>query len=351
MITTVAIIGCGRISENAHFPALQKMDNVRIKYACDLIADKAQDKVERFGAEIAITDYRTALQDKEVDAVFVLTPNASHKQITLDALNAGKHVFCEKPIAVCYEDACQMAALAEKKGLHLSIGVCNRFNKSVVEIRDLVQSGKLGDVYTVYCSFRANRSIPGLGGAFTSKAESGGGVLIDWGVHFLDIILFVLGDTKIQTVSAATYNKLGRDIPAYKFKDMWAGPPVLDGVNDVEEYVTGFIRTNKASISFNGAWAQNIAEKDPMHIDFMGDKAGVRLIYGKNYSVFDNDLNSTFTEGKLPNHYETEDEVFIRTVREGGSTVADISRILESQKLLDIIYRSAAENREIKVEE
>ena len=340
---TVGVIGCGRIAESAHFPALSKIEGVKIKYACDLIKEKA----EKFGAERVTTDYHELISDPEVDAVWVLTPNASHYDITLDALAAGKHVFCEKPITVSYEKAVIMAKAAEAAGKNLQIGVCNRFHRSVKEIRELVRSGKLGEIYHVYCSFRSRRGIPGLGGPFTMKSESGGGVLIDWGVHFMDIILYVLGGAKIRTVSANTYSKLGRDIPAYRYNSMWAGPPVLDGINDVEEFVTGFIRTDSASISFNGAWAQNIAEKDPMHIDFLGDKGGARLIYRKDYSVFYNDLTEIHSEGEIPDMYLEEDAAFIASIRTGEKNDGDISNILESQKLLDCIYKSAELKREV----
>ena len=101
--TVIAVIGCGRIAQNAHFPAFSKMDSIRIKYACDLIKDKADKMKEKYPEiENVITDYRTALTDSEVDAVYVLTPNYAHYTVTMDALRAGKHVFCEKPITVDY---------------------------------------------------------------------------------------------------------------------------------------------------------------------------------------------------------------------------------------------------------
>ena len=101
---TVAVIGCGRIANNAHFPAFSKMDNVRVKYACDLIEEKALETKEKFPMiEQVITDYHVALDDPEVEAVWVLTPNYAHYTVTMDALRAGKHVFCEKPITVNYE--------------------------------------------------------------------------------------------------------------------------------------------------------------------------------------------------------------------------------------------------------
>ena len=350
--TVVAVVGCGRIASAAHFPALSRMEDVEIRYACDLIAEKAEDKRTKFGAERAITDYREALADPEVDVVYVLTPNYAHYTVTMDALAAGKHVFCEKPITVSYELALRMSNEAEKRNRLLAIGVCNRYHRSVEELRSLCESGRFGKIYTVYCSFRENRSIPGLGGAFTTAAESGGGVLIDWGIHFLDLILYVIGGAKILTASAETYSEMAKNIEDYKFSSMWAGPPVPGGTNDVEDYVTGFVRTDKCSISFNGAWAENIDTPDQMFIDFMGDKAGAHLRYGGRYRIFDSDLSTYDSEGDIPNMYAREDRDFIDSCREfaDGSvrlTRGNIRYVLESQKLLSAVYESAKAGREI----
>ena len=190
----IAVVGCGRIARNAHFPAFTEMENVRIKYACDLILEKAEKMKEDFPIiENCIVDYKEALSDSEVDIVYVLTPNYAHYEVTMASLKAGKHVFCEKPITVNYELSCEMAEEANKRGLMLNIGVCNRYNKSVEMLEQMNREGKFGNLYHVYCSFRSFRSIPGLGGAFTDKSQSGGGVLIDWGVHFLDLIIYILG--------------------------------------------------------------------------------------------------------------------------------------------------------------
>ena len=346
----IALIGCGKIANGAHLEALSSMDDVEIKYAVDLIEERAQGACKKFGAKNAITDYKIALEDKEVKAVFVLTPNFSHYTISMDALKAGKHVFCEKPITNTYPLSMEMAEEAKKRNLVLNIGVCNRYHRSVELIKEYVEKGRLGELYHIYCSFRCFRSIPGLGGAFTSKKESGGGVLIDWGIHFLDLILYITG-VKIRTVSANTYNKLGRDIPAYVYKDMWAGPPKLDGVNDVEEMVTGFIRTSGASISFNGAWAQNIDERE-MFIDFMGDSGGIRLIYGKDFTFYTAEngvLQSIKPDYNIPNMYEREDRAFIEAIREGRKTRNHIEEVLESARLLDAIYESAEKQKELNL--
>ncbi len=350
MKKVVAVIGCGRIANDAHLPALSKMEDVRIKYACDLILEKAEAAVEQYGAEQAIVDYRIALADPEVMAVYVLTPNYAHYTVTMDALRADKHVFCEKPITVNYALSTEMAEEAEKRGKILNIGVCNRFQESVCRLAKMNEEGKFGNLYHIYCSFRAHRSIPGLGGAFTTKSQSGGGVLIDWGVHFLDLILYILGGAKLKTVSANTYSEIAKDMKSYKYNYMWAEDTSdrENGTNDVDDFVTGFIRTDKASISFNGAWAQNVGAKDrEMFIDFLGDKGGARLDYCGHFTFFDNDLNATRDEYDIPNMYYEEDVDFLDACLTGRQNKAHISNILESAKLLDTIYRSAEEHREI----
>ncbi len=243
--TVVAVIGCGRIANNSHFPALSKLDNVRIKYACDILLHKAEAAKEKFPkVEEIIEDYKVALADPEVEAVFVLTPNYAHYTISMDAIAAGKHVFCEKPITVNYALSCEMAEAANKAGKMLNIGVCNRYNSSVERIKAMNDNGEFGDLYHVYCDFRSFRSIPGLGGAFTTKSQAGGGVLIDWGVHFLDLILYILGDVKLKNVTCDAYNKLATNMKDYKYNDMWAEDTAdfENGTNDVEEFITGYGR-------------------------------------------------------------------------------------------------------------
>jgi predicted dehydrogenase len=348
---TIAIVGCGRIARNAHFPALTQIEGVRIKYACDLIPEKAQEMKDKYPTvvENVITDYKVALADPEVEAVYVLTPNYAHYTVTMDALRAGKHVFCEKPITVNYKLSCEMAEEANKRGLMLNIGVCNRYHKSVEMLEQLNREGKFGRIYHVYCSFRSFRSIPGLGGAFTTKEQSGGGVLIDWGVHFLDLILYILGGAKLETLTCDAYSEMAKDMKAYKYTKMWAEETkdIENGTNDVDDFITGHIRTDKASISFNGAWAQNINQKD-MFIDFMGDKGGARLTYGGKFEFYDGaTLETIAPEYDIPDMYLCEDRAFLESTDTLVKTKNHIDNILESAKLLDALYASAEEKKEI----
>lgn len=346
----IAVIGCGRIANIKHFPALKEIRGVRIKYAVDLIDERAKEAKEKYGCDFAETDYRVALRDRDIDAVYVLTPNYAHYEITMAALSAGKHVFCEKPITVDHPLSREMQALANEKKLILNIGVCNRFHRSVELIKKLYDKGELGELYHIYASFRDYRCIPGLGGDFTTKAKSGGGVLIDWGVHFLDLILYVSG-AKAKTVSAVCHSKLGKNISEYVFKDMWAGPPVADGVNDVEEFVSALVRTDKPSISLNGAWAQNI-NKTEMYIDFLGDKGGIRLDYGNKftlYTVLDGILQEIKPDYNIPDMYKAESEAFFDSIETGEKNKGHIDFVIETAKIMDAIYESANQNAEVRL--
>ena len=348
--TVIAVVGCGRIANNAHFPAFEQIPEVRVKYACDILPEKAEAAKAKFPKiEQTVADYRTVLADPEVDAVWVLTPNDGHYTVAIDALRAGKHVLCEKPAAVDYAHAAEMAAEAEKQGKMLNIGVCNRFHRSVEKLQQMNARGEFGKIYQVVCSFRSSRSIPGLGGAFTTKAHSGGGALIDWGVHFLDLIFYVLGGVKLETATCDCYSEMAKNMKDYKYKFMWAEDTadVEHGTNDVEDFVTGYLRTDKANISLNGAWAQNLPGEE-MYIDFLGDKKGARLQYGKLFQIFDGQtLETTQEEYEIPNMYLCEDRAFVEAYQSGEPNRSNIREVLQSSLAMQALYDSAAKHREV----
>ena len=242
-----------------------------------------------------------------------------------------------------------LADEANKQGKMLNIGVCNRYHKSVEKLEQLNREGKFGNLYHVYCSFRSFRSIPGLGGAFTNKKESGGGVLIDWGVHFFDLILYILGGAKLKTATCDAYCEMAKDMKEYKYRGMWAQDTsdIENGTNDVDDFISGYIRTDKASISFNGAWAQNI-DKEEMFIDFLGDKAGARLTYGGKFELYDaKTLETIAPEYDIPNMFVCEDRAFINSITTGEKTRSHIDNVLESAKLLDCLYKSSEARKEV----
>lgn len=348
----VGVIGCGTIANAAHIPSYMKNPEVEIKYFCDDKFYRAERAVEKYGCGIAVADYHEVIADPEIAAVSVCTPNDMHPVIAMDALRAGKDVLCEKPAARTYAEVEQMVQAQRETGKLLAIGVVNRFNDSVRRIKEYIDEGRLGTVDHVYVSFRQHRSIPGLGGAFTTKAIAGGGVLIDWGVHYLDIVMYCCGDPRPLTVSGETFSRLGRDIPAYTYRDMWAGPPKMGGTYDVEEAVTGLVRTEGPVISFNGAWAQNIDEKE-CYIDFMGDKGGIRLQYGGNFTLYTAEHGSLvrFTpEFEMQDMFQREIDSFVDAVQRGTPLPSTVGTVAVTARLMQAVYDSAARHREIRLD-
>ncbi len=349
----VAVIGCGCIANGAHIPAYMNNSDVEIKYFCDIIPERAEEAVAKNGCGIAVTDYHEVLADPEVDAVSVCTPNRAHPVITMDALRAGKHVLCEKPAARTYAEALEMQKVQHETGKVLNIGVVNRFNTAVNEIRKRIAAGELGNVYHIYVSFRAHRSIPGLGGAFTTKEIAGGGALIDWGVHYLDIVMYCTGDPKPVTVSGQAFSVLGVDMKNYVYNGMWSeNTKDLNGTYDVDDSVTGFVRTEGPTITLNGAWAQNIGIPEA-YIDFLGDKAGIRLNYGGNFTIWgtkDGQLWQDTPEYESVHMFQEEIDSFVRCVQTGDRNAAHIDQAIITARMMQAIYDSSEQKREITLE-
>ncbi len=349
----VAVIGCGNIANNAHIPSYMANAEAEIRYFCDIIPERAKAAVEKYGCGKAITDYHEALNDPEVVAVSVCTPNNVHSQISIDALRAGKHVLCEKPAARTYTEALEMQKVQHETGKTLNIGVVNRFNDGVNRIKKMIDDGDLGEIYHVYVSFRAGRSIPGLGGAFTTKSIAGGGALIDWGVHYLDIVMYCCGDPAPKTVTGETFCKLGKDIANYAYTGMWAGPPDLNGTYDVDDSVAALIRTEGPVITVHGAWAQNILENE-QYIDFIGDKGGIRLQYGQGFTYYttkDGALITSTPDFKTTSHFQNEIDAFIRCVQTGEKLASHIDTAVITSKLMQAVYDSSEQHREVSFED
>ena len=167
----------------------------------------------------------------------------------------------------------------------------------------------------------------------------------------MDLILYILGNAKIKNVTCDAYSEMAKNMKEYRYKSMWAEDTsdIENGTNDVDDFVTGYIRTDKASISFNGAWAQNIDKAD-MFIDFLGDKAGARLTYGGKFEIYDGETLETITpEYEIPNMYLCEDNAFIDSITTRVKNRNNIENILESMKLLNSLYESSEQRKEVEL--
>ena len=183
----LGIIGCGGIANGKHLPSLKAIDRADIVAFCDLVVERAEKAAKEYGVPGAkvYTDYHELLKDESIDVVYVLTPNRSHADISIDALNAGKHVMCEKPMAKCAADARRMVEAAKKSGKKLTIGYQHRQKAESQYVKACIERGDLGEIYYAKAYAIRRRGTPNWG-VFLNEYEQGGGPLIDIGTHSLD---------------------------------------------------------------------------------------------------------------------------------------------------------------------
>ena len=188
----VGMIGAGGIARGAHQPGFAALPNVEIVAVADPADGRAADFARDFGVPHTYTDYHDLLAREDVDVVAVATPPVAHAQATIAALEAGKHVFCEKPMAMNVTEAQAMADAAERADRVLAIDFQTRFSPDAQRAHQLVAGGHLGAPHFARATMLRQAGVP-TWGIFTSKAANGGGALIDIGVHALDRALYVLG--------------------------------------------------------------------------------------------------------------------------------------------------------------
>lgn len=207
----VAVIGCGGIANQKHFPALKSQaDKCDMAAFCDVILERAEKAAEEFGAPGAkvYEDYRELLKNSEIDVVHVCTPNVAHCPITVAAFEAGKHVLCEKPMAHTTEAAEQMMEAWKKSGKKFTIGYQNRFRKDTQMLHEACEAGDLGEIYFAKAHAVRRRAVP-TWGVFPDKSKQGGGPLIDIGTHALDITLWMMDNYDVDSVTGSVFEKLG----------------------------------------------------------------------------------------------------------------------------------------------
>ena len=206
----VGIIGCGGIANGKHMPALSKINEVELVAFCDIIEERAQKAAKKFGVEGAkvYTDYKELLADESIVTVHVCTPNRSHSFITIDALEAGKHVMCEKPMAKTYVEAKAMYEASVRTGKKLTIGYQSRWRGDSLYLKQCCEDGMFGEIYYARALALRRRAVP-TWGVFLNEYEQGGGPLIDIGTHALDLTLWLMNNYKPKMVVGTKYKKLG----------------------------------------------------------------------------------------------------------------------------------------------
>jgi predicted dehydrogenase len=268
------IVGCGGIAGQKHFPALSLLkDEVEITYFCDIIEERAVKACKEFGipgAKVS-TNYKDVVNDGSIDIVYVLTPNVNHSPITCDSLTAGKHVMCEKPMAINYAEGKKMLDAAVSSGKKLTIGYQNRFRRDSRELFARSRDGELGEIYFAKAHAVRRRAVP-TWGVFPDKAKQGGGPLIDIGTHALDLTLWFMNNYEPECVFGQTFQKL-KDCPEGNMFGPW-DPAKFE----TEDSAFGMIRMkNGAAIYLEAAWALNVLDPKEAQVTLCGTKAGAEM--------------------------------------------------------------------------
>ena len=268
----IGVIGCGGIANGKHLPALSRQsDRVELVAFCDIIVERAEQAAKTYGVEGAkvYADYHDLLEDKSIDVVHVCTPNRSHCEISVAALEAGKHVMCEKPMAKTVADARKMLDAAKKSGKKLTIGYQNRFRPDSQMMKRYVERGDLGEIYFSKAHAIRRRAVP-TWGVFLNEYEQGGGPLIDIGTHALDLTLWMMNNYKPKAVLGTAYKKLGKQTATGNAWGDWDPEKFT-----VEDSAFGMVTMeNGATINLESAWALNTLEVREAVTSVCGTKAG-----------------------------------------------------------------------------
>jgi predicted dehydrogenase len=258
---------------------------VELVAVCDIVEEKAAKFAQANGITKVFTDYKKMMDAVKLDAVGIATPNYLHSEIAVEALNRGLNVFCEKPDAVSPAEAQRMADAAGKSGKLLMVMRNNRFNPASVFLRKYIQAGHMGDIYTGRCGWIRRRGIPGAGGWFTTQAQSGGGPLIDLGVHIMDLSIWLMGNPKPVSVMGASYRKFAESKVSDSVHSAF-GETKVGGTFDVEDLASGFVRfDNGATLQIEFSWASNI-ENERVFIELRGSQAGLTLDMPNQLKIF-----------------------------------------------------------------
>ncbi len=348
----VALIGCGNIS-NSHTGGYKAVPELAdVVACCDLDEKKAKAYAEHYNIPAYYTDYNEMLAKENLDAVSVCTWNAAHAGATIAALNAGCNVLCEKPMAMNAAEAKEMEEAAKKNGKLLMIGFVRRFGNDADILKRFIDAGTMGDVYFAKATYLRRSGCPG--GWFGDKKYSGGGPLIDLGVHVIDLCRYLAGKPKPVSVYGVTYNNLG-DNRANNKKD-WVSTNNLgiDFKYTVEDFATALIRfDNGMTLNVEASFNLNI-KHDTGNIELFGTKAGARI---DPQIEFFSDMNNMFVDIKpsgdtslqFSGLFNREIRHFVECVHDGIPCISPAEDGVTLMKILDAIYQSAETGHEVKI--
>ena len=346
----IGIIGCGGIANGKHMPSLSKLNDVEMVAFCDLVPERAEKAKAEYGTPDAkvYTDYKELLQDKEIEVIHVCTPNRSHAPISIDSLQAGKHVMCEKPMAKTAEDARRMVQVAKETGKKLTIGYQHRHKPESVYLKSVIERGDLGDIYFAKAFAVRRRGTPNWG-VFLNEYEQGGGPLIDIGTHSLDVTLYLMNNYEPKMVVGTKYKKVNNA----DCGNPWGGWSADQ--HTMEDSAFGFIvMKNGATIMLESSWALNTCEPiQEGSCVLCGSDAGAQIKNGVtiNKGEFNRlveikpELGAggvAFYDGVSSSPADVEARRWIDAVKNDTAPVVLPEQACVVSEILEAIYKSAA---------
>jgi len=345
----VGIIGCGGIAEGKHLPAIKNTPSVSAVAFCDFDGSRAAKVAREYGAENAkaFTDYKELLKEPDIEAVHILTPNKYHSEMTVAALEAGKHVICEKPMAINTAEAQLMVDAQKRTGKILMVAYQNRMRPDAQYLKKACEAGDLGEIYFAKAHAIRRRAVP-TWGVFTNEELQGGGPLIDIGTHALDLTLWMMNNYKPRMVVGSVFKKLGKQTQTGNAWGDWDTQSF-----NVEDSAFGFVvMENGATVILESSWALNTLEIGEAKTTLCGTKAGADMrdglrfnsaVHGK-LTITKPQLSSDgvdFFDGKTEEPGDLEVRVFYDAIRKGRPLVVEPEQALCVTKILEAIYESS----------
>ncbi|WP_096438582.1 Gfo/Idh/MocA family protein [Alteribacter populi] len=345
----IGIIGTGSISQ-FHLDAYEANQNVKITAICDQNKKRANDIAQKYGAEYVFENYEDMLQLKELDAISICTWNNSHAKLSIASLKAGKHVLVEKPLCITVEEAEEIQHIAKETDRVVQVGVVRRFDPNTQMVKSFVDGEMFGDFY--YAKASSLRRAGNPGGWFADKEKSGGGPLIDIGVHVIDLCWYLMGKPKPVSISANTYYELGnrsnvKHVPFYKAADY---DPTKNNVEDMANSIIRF--ENGASLMLDVSFTLH-ATKDETAVKLYGTKGGIELapelkIITEQHDTMLNILPQTVSPKlDVKKAFTNEINHFIECCQSGEEPISSLDDGVQMMRILNGIYESANRRQEI----
>lgn len=347
----LGIIGAGNIG-NVHIQEFSKLqEQCEITAITDAFLPLADSRAQQYGIKNVMATPTDLINSTEVDAVVIGVPNLHHAALAVQAMEAGKHVLLEKPMGLNADSARSIVRAQERTGMTLMVAHQMRWEWLPLQVKQQVEAGELGRIYTAKAGWYRRKGIPGWGTWFTRMEESGGGPLIDIGVHMLDLSLHLMGSPKPVSVSGATYAEFG---PVRKGIGTW-GKPNWEGYYNVEDLATALIRMEDGStLTLEVSWAVHMDTDSIPFIHLMGTEGGASLRGSRGKFLterFDRPMETELVtpandeggRGRLSRH-------FLECVVEGKQPLTSVMTGFTNNLILDAIYESSRTGNEVKLD-